>query len=403
MFTAVYTGMAGMAAFSKGLDTISNNVSNLNTNGYKGNEVLFADLFYGYQLSENNGGFDFNQFGNGVEAKNAQVNFKQGDLRDTGNNTDTAISGLGFFVVRDGETTYYTRNGQFEFDKNGYLVTKNDGYRVASLNKDGSLSDININELQINAPAATSKVTFTNNLSTGSSRHEVSDIEVIDRAGNKHLLKATFVNNGSVTPRSWIVEVSDSNGKSVAPAGEIRYQGNGSPAEGENSYTFTFTPEEGDPFDVTFFFGDPSTFVDTTSFAGGTTSDLKVATANGHGPGSMMEASFNTEGAFEVKYSNDETVKGPVLALARIDDLQSLKQLGGGLFVANSDLQVHVSTASHEGIGEIKGKSIELSNIELTDQFTNLIIVQRGYQASSQILTTANEMMQQLMDMVAKR
>jgi len=403
MFSSLYIGMSGMAAFSKGLDTISNNVSNLNTNGYKGNEVLFSDLFYGYQLTDFNQSYTFNQFGSGVDANSTNINFKQGDLRDTGNDTDVSITGVGFFILRDGENVYYSRNGQFEFDKDGYLVSKQNGYRVAALEKDGSLSDINVNHLKTNAPKATSKVTFTNNLSTGSSRHEVSDVEVVDGAGNKHKLKVTFVNNGSVTPRSWIVEVSDENGKSVAPSGEIRYQGNGSPAQDHNSYTFTYTPESGDAFDITLYFGDPSTFIDTTSFAGGATSDLAVASVDGHGPGSLLEINFTADGQFETKYSNDEKVKGPVLALARFDDPQSLQQLGGGLFKANGELQVHVSSASKEGLGEVKGKSLELSNIELTDQFTNLIIVQRGYQASSQILTTANEMMQQLMDMVGKR
>ena len=98
MFGSIYTGMSGLAAFSAGLDVISNNVANLNTPGYKGNDLLFQDLFYGFEMSnEFNNNIASMQIGNGVQANTTTVVYSQGDIRDTGVDTDVAIDGKGFF------------------------------------------------------------------------------------------------------------------------------------------------------------------------------------------------------------------------------------------------------------------------------------------------------------------
>lgn len=401
MFGSIYTGMSGLTAYSKGLDTISNNVANLNTPGYKGNDLLFQDLFYGYQLSSDfNNSYSQLQLGAGVKADSTSIVFSQGDVRATGTDTDVAVDGAGFFVLQDGDQQYFTRSGQFVFDEDGYLVSRGTGLRVTALDENGNLTNISITGQRTSTPTPTSEITFTNNLSTGSTRHELQET-VFDHAGNEHKLKFTFVNNNAEEPRTWQVEITDENDEQVGETGIIKFQGNGTPAEDFNTLDFTFDPAESDPLNITLKFGESGSFTGVTSFSGGTQSDMAVADKDGNGPGALTGIEFDREGMFKIKYSNGKEVDGAKLALASFQDLQALQQTGDSLFLPGENNKPVISVATQDGLGEIAGGSIELSNVELTQQFTDLIIVQRGYQASSQILTVANEMMQQLLQTVS--
>jgi len=404
MFGSIYTGMSGMAAFSAGLDVISNNVANLNTPGYKGNDLLFQDLFYGFQLSsEFNNNIASMQIGKGVQANTTTVVYSQGDLRATGVDTDVAIDGRGFFLLQDGDKQYFTRSGQFVFDQDGYLVARGTDFRVAAFDESENLSNVNLTGLRTSAPTATSKISFTNNLSTGTTRHKLDNVIVIDEAGNEHRLTFNFVNNSAETPRSWLIEIENESGEKVGDTGKISFQGNGSPEEGHNTFTFSFTPTGANPIEIELDFGKPGSFTGVTSFSGGTNSDMAVAERDGKGSGSITGIEFDREGQFIIKYSNGDEYKGGKLAIATFPDLQALQQVGSSLYITTEDNRAQLSTATNDGLGEIATKSIELSNVELTQQFTDLIIVQRGYQASSQVLTVSNEMMQQLMEVVGKK
>ncbi|HHJ13932.1 MAG TPA: flagellar hook-basal body complex protein [Gammaproteobacteria bacterium] len=394
MFGSVYTGMSGLLTFSRGLDVISNNVANLNTPGHKGSDLLFQDIFYRYGLSGESGQFGLgSQIGNGVTGERTSLRTSQGEIRETGNQTDAAIDGNGFFILRkEGETTY-TRAGQFEVDEQGYLVAQNSQARVAGY-QSGQLVDINISALRNSAPSATTEIRLINNLSTGSAEHEISDVEVFDAIGGRHTLNLLFRNDNGI----WSVEVTDENDEVVATGGEIRFQGNGSPQEGANTFTFDFSPENVDTSRITLNFGEPGSFSSATSFSSGASSDLAVESQNGFGNGALIELGFNRNGALTAEFSNGRSLEGTRIALAWFQDLQSLRQIGGGLFVADDNQEALIDAPGQGVMGELVGGSIELSNVDLTLEFTDLIIMQRGFQGSSQILTVANEMMQQLLD-----
>lgn len=398
MLGSVYTANSGLMAFSKGLDVISGNVANLNTPGYKATQLMFQDVFYQQTLS---GGYQNNfpgtQIGNGSATNLTTMLFAQGEFQSTGNETDAAIDGNGFFVVREGGDTFYTRAGQFEFNDDGYLIVKGTDSRVAGLTASGGFTDINLKGLRSDPPNATAKIDFANNLSTGSAQHVLTDVEVIDAVGDTHNLKITFVNNSINTPRSWLIEIRDQDNKLIDSGGEIRFQGNGSPEDGFNSYTFTFLPEDTDPNEITLYFGEPNSFSFSTSFSAGADSDLAVESNDGHATGTLTSISFDHKGVMQLSYSNDQTEDGARLALARVENVQNLQSIGGGRFIAPEGTVIEIGGASELGIGEILSGSVELSNVELTQQFTDMIIIQRGYQASSQVITVANEMMQQLM------
>jgi flagellar hook protein FlgE len=395
MFGSVYTGLTGMMTFSQGLDVISNNVANLNTPGYKGNDLLFQDIFYRYGLSSDSGlNNPSSEIGNGVTGDRTVMREAQGEISETGNQTDVAIDGNGFFVLRDGDDTYYTRAGQFEVDDDDYLVARTNQARVAGF-EDGELVDINVSALGNNRPQATSEILLTNNLSTNGVEHEITDVEVFDALGGSHLIDLKFTNDSGV----WQVEVIDDEENVIASGGEIRFQTDGSPEEGFNRFSFQLAPDDVPATEITLNFGEAGSFTGATSFAAGETSDLSVESQDGYTRGSLISMGFDRDGTLTVEYSNGKDSESTQLALAWFDDLQALRQLGGGLFLASEELEPMIDAPMQGVMGEIVEKSLELSNVDLTLEFTDLIIMQRGFQGSSQILTVSNEMIQQLLDM----
>jgi len=404
MLGSIYTGLSGLLTYSSGLDVISNNVANLNTSGFKGNDLLYRDLYYQFQWVATQGPQLANeQIGSGVGDQGTVIRFQQGDLQETGIDTDAAIDGNGFFIIRTNSGEEYTRAGQFIFDNDGKLVTADTDEPVAGLNANGGLTDITLDGLRTIAPTPTSEVSFVDNLSTGSANHVINNLALIDTVGEAHPVTIRFTNNGTTTPRSWLIDVEDENGDTIVAGAEIRFQANGSPEVDFNTITFTYTPEDGEPFDVTFFFGEPGSFTNATSFSGGPTSTLVVEDQDGSESGALTSVGYTRDGSLNLEYSNGESQTGPRLALAWFDDPQSLRQIQGARFLSQDGQDIRIGGATDSVFGAIVEQTVEASNIELTQEFTDLIIVQRGYQASSQVITVSNEMLQQLFDIGSSR
>lgn len=400
MFDSIYTGLSGMLAFSKGLDVISNNVTNLNSPGFKSSDLAFRDLFYRFDARVSVGGrTSGTELGAGVATQGTNVRFTQGDLQNTGNQTDAAIDGTGFFIFRNDGQTVYGRAGEFEFDDLDFLVSRVEQERVAGLDSAGNLVDISIAGLRSSPPLATSQVNFIDNLSLGSTEHDVSDVAVFDTLGGQQLLDIKFINNSAVLAGSWLIEVRDANGGLVSSGGEVRFQGDGSPAPGFNAFTFTYSPTGANPQSIELFMGTPGSFDGATSFSGGQSSTLTVGSQDGRGLGALLGVSFERNGDVVLAYSNGATATAGRLALATFGDLQSLVQISASRFLPADGQEPTIAAPTENGMGSIVGSNIELSNVELTQEFTDLIIVQRGFQASSQIVSITNEMLQQLLDM----
>lgn len=397
MFSSLYTGLSGLLAFSKGLDVLSNNVANMNTPGFKGSVLAFRDMLL--QSSERTGGNQGDaRVGTGVETGETQVQYRQGELRQTGNALDAAIDGNGFFVVRHNGEEFYTRAGEFTIDDSGFLIERNSTGRVAGLSGGAQLIDINIADRRVSPPRPTSTINFTGNLSSGGTTHKISGVTVLDGSGKSHVLTLNFTNNNNATLRSWLVEVRDETDTAIAN-GEIHFRGNGSPETDFNTVHFRYAPNGAPETSLVLDFGDPGSFSSSTNFSAGTASDLQVRAQDGFPAGTIIETSFNTKGELTVKYSNGQTSTFERLALARFDSPQVLTRVGNGLLQNTSEQKPTLDSPSDNGMGTLTAKSIELSNVELTEQFTDLVIIQRGYQASSQIISVSNEMLQQLMDL----
>lgn len=384
MLGSIYIGLSGMNAYSGGLQTISNNVANLNTPGFKTTSVLFGDLFSFNRGSEFVGS-TYSTRGSGVHIGSSRVNFAQGDLRQTGGALDLAIEGEGFLVLLNDDNTFYTRTGQFAVDNDGYVSQQGTGYRLAVLDSTGQAAPINLDDRQTYAPAATTRVEMSGNLQATETEVTVSNIAVYDSLGTKHTWTATFTQ--TATPGEWSVAVKDSDGNSLG-GGTIKFIG-GTIDPTASQITITDSPVGANPLSVLLDFS-----AGTTSFNNGAA--LQVASADGNAVGTLTTVTIDENGQFKLAYSNGKTDFAGSVAIADFRDPQALTQIGDGLLRASNDAQFRLSASATDGVGRLVSGQIEASNVDLAGQFGDLILVQRGFQACSQVVSVANDMIQQL-------
>lgn len=397
MFGAIYTALTGMNAYSQGLDVIGNNVANLNTTGFKLSDPLFREIVYREQQTADSGGL--RPGGAGVQANTSSMVFAQGELRDTANPLDAAIDGSGFFVLdQDGEYRY-TRAGQFQFDADGILVERASGAKVMVSTADSALGFFDLDTARTNPPKATTEVTVTGELARAgtTTSYELPNITVYDSAGTAIVLKAKFVRNADDALK-WKVEVVDKD-NNVIGSGDIAFGTDSTPAADAAQVTVTVDATGVDDFPVTFKFGEAGKFSGVTTPAASTTSQLQVLRQDGLALGSLTKTEFDEKGQLKLTYSNGKTDEVATLVLASFDAPQQLRALGGSFFAAAETAQPRFGQGLSSGIGTVIGGKLEMSNVELTQQFTDLIIMQRGYQASSQISSVANELIQTLLQL----
>lgn len=378
MFQALFNSLSGLFSFSRSLDTVSNNVSNMNTPGFRGSDTFFENV---------NGGRGTSVSGEGLRTS-------AGDVRQTGNATDLAIDGNGFFILRDpGGNLHYTRAGQFRFDDQGFLVDAVTGFQVMAIDDAGNLSEIDLDAYRTLPPVATTEVTLVGNVIPGTPNHSINSVRVYDANGNVHTLTIQLTDNSAVTPGSYLVAVTDETGATV-DTGEIRFGLDGTPAPGFNSMNIDLT-YQGVTQSIALNLGAPGSFTGATHLAGSST-NLGARVTDGHGVLGITELSFNDEGVMQLVYSANERREGPQIALANFSNESSL-ELSGGRLVSGAGVEHRtLGRPGDATFGRMAGGSLEMSNVDLTQEFADMIIIQRGYQASSRVMTVSNEMLEQL-------
>jgi flagellar hook protein FlgE len=390
MLDAIYTGVSGMNAYSTGLQTISNNVSNLNSNGFKATTVSFEDLFSPGGNGQALTGGETGNMGEGVRADTSVVDFSQGELRQTGNDLDLGIQGNGFLNVVDKEgRTLYTRTGSFAVDQDGFISDQTSGARLTIIGANGLATAANISDKQTSAPIASTEVAFSDNLSSSGTTATVSNINVFDDNGGQQVWTATFTKVTTTGPsNSWNVVVTDANGNTVGTS-TLSFTGS-SPDSTTDSMVVSTTPAGADPLSVTLDFSG------VTSFSSGTTSTITAAAADGNGLGTLNSVTVDDKGQLTLTYSNQQTAILGTVAMADFRDPQQLSRIGNGLYQNSNDIPVQLVASGTNGIGTLTPQTIEASNVDLSGEFGDLILIQRGFQACSQILSVANDMIQQL-------
>lgn len=399
MIDTIYIGTSGLQAFSEGLKVIGNNVANLNTPGFKASNSVFANLYF---ADPNRGAAGLAtggraQFGSGVTLSQTAVSFRAGDLRQTGNPLDLNINGDGFFITKEKnqDQVVYTRAGQFEFDKDGHLVARGTQREVFGLSASSKQVPITLDGLRLSPPKATTTVSFSGNLSSSATDFSVASIKIIDAAGGEHTLTL------KLTPKTgsagtWTLNLLD--GSTEVGSGEIKFIG-GQPAPGSDSLSLTYAPTGVSATSINLDFSK-----NVSSFDSGTSSSLAVGSTDGYPVGSLNKISFDADGTLSLGYTNGQTAKGARIALAQFDTTSQLVPQGSSGFTNEAQQGgIRIGRAAEGNFGTIGSNQIEGSNVDLASEFSDLIVAQRGYQASSRIVSTASEMLQDLFDMKGHR
>lgn len=396
MLESIYVGMTGLLGYSRGLRVIANNTANINTPGFKSSSLQFADMFYtGGNLSGGVTSQNHDQVGFGLNTTGTTISFKQGELRQTGNDLDMAVDGQGLFVLKDADGKIgYSRAGQFKFDADGVLVTRSGEAKVMGLDSAGQFVEITLAGQMAHPGKPSSRVKFSGNLSSTATEQTVGGVKVVDAAGGPHTLSLKLTNTNAAAQGSWKVEILD--GTTSVGTGQIIFR-DGRPVADAALISFTYAPAGQAPMAMTLDFS-----ADVTSFAAGNLSTLAMASQDGVAPGSLTGAAFDASGALAMQYSNGQTQKGTRLALARFDSPDAVGSVGNNQFEVLDERAWHIGAAGEGAFGSVRAGVVEISNVDLSQEFSDLVVMQRGYQASSQVISTANDMLQELFSMKSK-
>ncbi len=415
MLQALLAGVASIKAQQTRMNVIGNNLANVNTTAYKGSRVTFQDMIAqtlrgASRPSAGMGGTNAIQFGLGVLIAGTDVNNEQGSLNATNRPTDFSIQGNGFFMVSNGDRVAYTRDGAFDLDANGDLVHRATGERMMGWTADPATGIINTNQpvgptsslrIPIGARTAVQQTTSIN--WAGNLDMRVFDepglqsteaiVRVYDSLGGQHDLTLTLTE--TATPNEWSWAVSGVNGDVVTGGGTLVFNpANGQLTSGSpGSITVTPPASTGVPaFPISLELGSISQLA--------TEMQVNASSQNGFAPGSLSSFSVGTDGIVTGLYTNGLTRPLGQISLAIFPNANGLERTGSNLWRAtdNSGVAV-VGTPRSGGRGSVNSGFLEQSNIDIGNEFTDLIITQRGFQANTKVVTTVDEMLQDLINM----
>lgn len=445
MMRSMYSAVSGLRVHQTKMDVIGNNIANVNTVGYKKGQMTFQEVFSqvirGAGAPQGGkGGTNPQQIGLGVGIGSINTIHTKGPTQTTDNPTDLMIDGEGFFVVTDDtnyENKYYTRAGNFTLDKAGNLVTP-DGFKVLGYKVDENenitdeIGPIVINRSETKAPTATNKIQFRGNLDSRNDETFTTDTVIKDSLGNSYLVKFNFEKDKTV-PNKWTMsldEIKSQDGKikieGAKLVGEgakpvdnmtIEFDKNGKIAHddtgkliGVKELSLSFGDiKDADGKDLGATFGDSGkitifdpddkdSYNKLTQYANDR--DIKPYAENGNSSGKIEGFSIDPSGIVSGIFTNGERKALGQVMLAKFDNPMGLQKLGNNFFVdTRNSGEAQLGKPGISGFGATKSGSLEMSNVDLSMEFTEMITTQRGFQANSRIITASDEMLQELVNM----
>lgn len=417
------TALSGLRASSDALSTTGNNIANANTIAFKSSAVSFADVFASASGTRINGAGGVIQFGNGVRTAATRTNFAQGNINESASATNAAIQGNGFFVVEDGAGfRAFTRAGDFVLNREGYLVTPGGHKVLGYMAVDGKIqpgtpvAPIKVPLGEIIPPAMTTRATLRANLDSSAPISAVfhAPVQVFDSRGVAHVLDLTFTKQGNgqydVTatldgttaqlsadggaPTNQVTFSFDANGLLQAPATSLAILPNQSTLDGATLPQIDLELYRTNPDGSQ----GPSNF---TNYSG--PSAVSATDQNGFAAGSLNGISISTDstGTLYGIFSNGQTRALAQFALASFNSQDGLRHLGNNLFGETpASGQPSIGPALTGGRGEVVGSALEQSNVDIATEFTELIVAQRSFQANSRVISTINQTLQDLMQVI---
>ncbi|HTP88037.1 MAG TPA: flagellar hook protein FlgE [Bryobacteraceae bacterium] len=416
VFSAFSVALSALQAESGAIDTTGNNLANLNTTGFKGSSVDFRDM-----VSQAIGvGASATSVGLGVTTPLNIQQFTQGSLQTSASPLDCAIQGNGFFIVRNASgDQLYTRDGSFTVNADGTLITQSGEFvqgwtaTPTGLNTSGAISNITVPAGTVLPPSATQNVTLDLNLNALAATDATSTfsqpVQIYDSLGGAHTLTFTFTKTAA---NAWSATVT-------IPGADVGST-SGPTTIGTADFTFDpntgllLSPAAGAPVALTITgLADGATFpaainwnLYDTSGAGSLTqyaqpSSLASSTQDGRAAAQMTSVAITDGGQVLATFSDGQTRVEGQLAVANIRNPNTLKNVGLNDFAATGATAAPaIGTPETGGRGSILGSTLEASNVDMATQFTNLIIYQRGYQAATKVISTADSMTQDLVNLI---
>ena len=456
MMRSLYSGVSGLQNHQTRMDVIGNNISNVNTTGFKRGRVNFQDMISqqiagAAKPTEELGGVNPKDVGLGMTIATIEQVFTQGNLQTTGVSTDVAIQGNGFFILKNGDESFYTRNGAFGIDKDGTLVNPSNGMRVQGwmaneingemiVTTAATPTDLIIPVGSKDPAKATENVKFACNLNKntpeileGASAADIqkgtwnTEQEIFDSFGNKHLLSVSFrrvvgnpnqweatvnvdVNNADYTQTriglgttdgvantflvnfdnyGQLLSVTDSAGNLTPESGEIVLQA---------SYTVpeANTDENGNPYRQTFNInlGTIGSMKNTITQSA-SISTTKAYSQDGYTLGYLDNFKIDSSGTITGVYSNGTNRVIGQIAMASFTNDRGLEKAGDSTYVeSNNSGQAMSGESGVQGKGKLLSGALEMSNVDLSEQMTDMIVTQRGFQSNAKTIQTADTLLE---------
>lgn len=461
MMRSLYSGVSGLQNHQTRMDVIGNNISNVNTTGFKRGRVNFQDMISqqvggAAKPTEELGGVNPKDVGLGMTIATIEQVFSQGNLQTTGVSTDVAIQGNGFFILKDGDESFYTRNGQFGLDSNGTLVNPANGQRVQGwmardLNGEqivqtaATPTDLVVPVGSKDPAKATENVLFACNLNKntpeileGASESDIAkgtwgtEQKIYDSFGNEHLLSVSFTKVPGVV-NSWQATVNvDADNADFTQTriglgttdgvqntfivnfdnyGQLASvedsSGNISNQEGEIVLQTSFTvpeanaDENGNPYRQTFNInlGTIGSMKNTITQSA-SKSTTKAYSQDGYTLGYLDNFKIDSSGTITGVYSNGTNRVIGQLALATFANDRGLEKAGNNTYVeTNNSGQANIGESGIAGKGSLLAGALEMSNVDLSEQMTDMIVTQRGFQSNAKTIQTADTLLETVLSL----
>jgi flagellar hook protein FlgE len=412
MIASLYAGISGLSANATAMTVIGDNIANVNTTAFKSNRSHFANI-----LSTSLGGESATAgVGRGVEFWGVNAQWTQGSLENSSSATDLAINGKGFFMVQDSSgSNFYTRAGNFTFDKNGYLVNPDglqlQGYAIDADGNIGSITDIYIPGERISPPVSTTEFNFDINLDSAAIAGDTYTTAqtMYDSLGNA--IPVTFTFTRQAAAQTWTVtgSIPSTAGTGVTFGGnasmDIVFDPNG-----------TMTTALGAPVDdipVNILLGNGAATPLSTTWtmldaSGNSLGDITGYAAesgttfqyqDGYPAGSLRGISVDEAGVVTATYSNGEMTPMFQIALVDFPSYDGLTKMGRNLYAESiASGQALPGVAGTGRLGSVAPSSLEMSNVDLAEEFVKMITTQRAFQANSRVITSSDEILQELIN-----
>ncbi|MDY6949918.1 MAG: flagellar hook protein FlgE [Thermodesulfobacteriota bacterium] len=404
MIGSLFSGISGLTANTTAMSAVGDNIANVNTPGYKRSSPSFANI-----LSQSMGGSQANQIGRGVKMVGVGTSWNPGSVETTDNSTDLSIGGEGLFVVNDaGGTAYYTRAGEFSFDKDGNLVNPDglnvQGYAVDSAGTPGAMGSIALPP-GIASAQSTSAFALGINLDAGCVEGDqyTSSLTVYDSLGNDVPLTMTFTKTGNSNEWSWEATVPAAfvgEGNEVVGSGTVTFNEDGTLPDGTDpELSIPFSNGATNPQTVAWDLYDDSgaTNADLVQYA--SPSATTFMSRDGYAAGTLQSVSVDEQGLFSALYTNGVTTPFSQIVLADFPSYAGLAKIGDNLFSETpASGSASMGSPKSGGLGAISSNSLEMSNVNLVDEFVKMITSQRAFQANSRVITTSDEILAELIN-----